>query len=133
MIKNHFQRLLSFPSMSTIPPGINFIARSLLNFLLPCAILYPTLLIGSSQLFGSDLPSWALAASSLGLRLGYNLSKPWIKEFKDLKAARASGAVLPPHVQENGLELVKVFLHNLDDGYPGELLFRPDVELVNRS
>jgi len=118
--------------MSTIPPGISFTARSLLDFLLPCAVLYPTLLIGSSQLFSSDLSSWALVASSLGLRLGYNIFKPWAKELKDLRAAYVNGAVLPPHVRENGLELVKVFLHNLYDGYPGEPL-RSDVDLVDRG
>lgn len=113
---------LSFPVMSTIPPGINFIARSLLNFLLPCVVLYPTLLIGSSHLFNSDLQSWASLALSLGLRLGYYLSKPWIQELRNRRAAYASGAALPLHVQENSLEVVKELLHDLEDGYPCEFL-----------
>lgn len=111
---------LSFPVMSAIPPGINFIVRSLLNFLLPCVVLYPTLLIGSSHLFNLNLQSWASLALSLGLRLGYYLSKPWVQESRDQRAAYASGAVLPFHVQENSLELVKELLHDLEDGYPCE-------------
>jgi len=106
--------------MSTVPPGINFIARSFLNFLLPCVVLYPTLLIGSSRLFNPDLQSWASLVLSLGLRLGYYLSKPWIQELRDRRAAYAGGAVLPLRVEENSLELVKELLHDLEDGYPCE-------------
>lgn len=102
--------------MSTIPPGINFIVQCLLDFLLPCSVLYPTLLIGSSQLL--DLPSWASVVLSLGLKLRYYLSKPWIQELRNSRAACASGAVLPLHVRENSLEVVKELLHDLEDGYP---------------
>lgn len=108
--------------MSPIPPGLDFIARSLINFVLPCIAVYPALSIGISRFLDLDLPRWMLVSSSLGLRMGYILAKPWIKALKDSRAAHAKGAVLPPHVKESSWGLTKTFLHELKDGYPAESL-----------
>ncbi|KAJ3576017.1 hypothetical protein NP233_g717 [Leucocoprinus birnbaumii] len=108
--------------MSMVPPGIDFLARALLNFFLPCVTVYPALSIGTSKFLNSDSSRWVLVTSSLGLRLGYILVKPWIQRFRDRRAARANGAVLPPHIKESGWEMAKVLLHDLEDGYPGEPL-----------
>jgi hypothetical protein len=111
--------------MLLITPGIDFIVRGLVDFLLPCAAVYPTLAIGSSRLLGLEIPKWILLVSSVGLRVGFIVARPWINEYKNSRAARAHGAALAFHVKENHFELVKTLIHEIDDGYPGEPLAKP--------
>ncbi|KAJ3576023.1 hypothetical protein NP233_g712 [Leucocoprinus birnbaumii] len=106
----------------SIPPGVDFIARSVLDFLLPCVPVYPSLALANTHLLDSSLPKWALAVSSLALRIAYIILKPWVNEYQDEKVARAHGAILVPHIKEDHLKLVKSLVHDLDDGYPMDTL-----------
>ncbi|KXN86976.1 Cytochrome P450 52A3-A [Leucoagaricus sp. SymC.cos] len=103
-----------------LSPGLDLIGRTLLDFLPPCVAVYATLAIGSHR-YGVDLPGWSLAVASLALWMGYIFSKPWIKEYKDVRAAKARGAVLVPHAKEGHRELVNALLAEVADGYPGDV------------
>lgn len=120
----HAERPFPVPALPTmsLPPGPNFIARSLIDFLLPCIPIYPTLALANTHLLDLSLPKGALVVSTLVLRLGYILSQPWVDEYKNSKAARAHGAILVPHVKENHFKLVKALLHDLANGYPCDTL-----------
>jgi hypothetical protein len=100
-----------------LTPGVDFILRTSFDFIVPCAVIYMTIILGSSY-FELELPKWGLVAMSLGLRLGYIVSQPWISEYRDSKAARAHGAVIAPHVKENHVELVTKLVEEFDHGYP---------------
>ncbi|KAF5354945.1 hypothetical protein D9756_005644 [Leucocoprinus leucothites] len=102
-----------------LTPGIDFIARTSFDFILPCGVAYATLILGGGYL-GLDTPKWAAAVLSFALRLGYIVSKPWVEEYQNSRTARANGAVLAPRVKENHIELVQDLVRELDHGYPCE-------------
>lgn len=92
--------------------GIDLVTLSVVIFLLPCAAIYLILTIGCTYLLRQIFSRWVFLESlSLGLRLGYILSQPWIGEYPNSRAARAHGTVLTSHVEENRFKSEKSLLH----------------------
>jgi hypothetical protein len=114
-----------------LTPGIDFLVRSSADYLFTCGIIYVTL-ISLKQLLKPTLyiPDWVPIFSSLVLRVGYMVAQPWIKEVKNSKAARAHGAVLPPHVKENHIRLAKSLTQEPNVGYPRTSLFSYPPSLI---
>ena len=103
-----------------ITPGLDFVAHSSARFFLPCAFIYASLLL-CCTLTALTLSRWTLIISSVALRLGYILSKPWLDEYRNTRLARAHGAILAPHVKEKHTDIVRDLVYEAEHGYPGLL------------
>ncbi|KAG6845855.1 hypothetical protein H0H87_002546 [Tephrocybe sp. NHM501043] len=104
-----------------LPPGPVYLANRLPTLILPLASVYVLKRLLHSYL-DISLPNWAVLASTVvAIPIGL-LLKVSYNDFTNRRNAAASGAVLPPRVQDKypaGLGLLLGSLQNLKTGYPG--------------
>ncbi|EKM75106.1 hypothetical protein AGABI1DRAFT_132556 [Agaricus bisporus var. burnettii JB137-S8] len=102
-----------------LTPGVDFLIRSSANYLSTSGIIYLILILPKYYAKPTwYISNWILVLSSFVLRIGYRVAQPWIKEITNSRAARARGAVLPPHVKENHIKLAKTLIQEPNVGYP---------------
>ena len=109
--------------MITIPPGPIYLLQNGPTLVIPPALVWV------ASAFFKDLrirtPTWALALTYLLSYPAFFLLSIQYRDFRNSKAARNHGAVLPPTVEDKsywpgGLGLMMHTLSMFKDGYPGE-------------
>ncbi|KAF8164824.1 cytochrome P450 monooxygenase pc-3 [Crassisporium funariophilum] len=119
----------------SLPPGVDYVLRNLSTLLIPPASVFIINSVAKAQL-AVALPLWAVVlACILSMPITFALSAKY-KDFEDRKLAAAHGAVLPPMVHDKswwpgGIGLMLKAIHNLKDGYPGEMFFECSEEYGN--
>ncbi|PPQ73115.1 hypothetical protein CVT26_014736, partial [Gymnopilus dilepis] len=108
-----------------LPPGPIYIIQNLPSIILPPALtLLTAKALPSLTHTSTPIPTWALLlAAVLSLPIAWFLQIQY-RDWRDARAARKLGAVLPPVVKSRlpgGLDVLRRFLDNLSNGYPGDL------------
>jgi len=103
-----------------LPPGPVYVLQNLHLVVLPPAAVYLALRLAREYL---DIvtPTWVQITSIICALPALTVAKNQYNDWKDRRAARSLGAVLPPHVPESAFTVAKKALGSLH-GFPGQLL-----------
>ncbi len=99
-------------------PGVQFVARSLPQLVIPCVIGYGTLIV-ISDVLAISVPRWALLSFVVVSRGAHLFLKPFLNNRRNARDAKAHGAVLPPQIDVSPFEVPKKIIENSQNGYIG--------------
>jgi len=102
-----------------LPPGPVYVLQNLHLVILPSAAVYLTSRL--ARHLDIVTPPWILIAAIIFTLPALAFAKDQYKGWKDRRAAKSLGAILPPHVQESAFTVAKKALRSLH-GFPGQLL-----------
>lgn len=111
-------------SAFVIPPGPLYLLKLLPFFLGPPAVAL-AVLRADAVFVNRAVPTWLYITVALLARPFLSIFQRYYTRYTIAKAAAASGAFVIPHVHEErpgfaGLSLMKQFIKDLKNGYPGE-------------
>lgn len=103
-----------------LPPGPVYVLQNLHVVVLPSAAVYVSSRLARHYL---DIvtPTWVLITAIVCTLPALAFAKDQYKSWKDRRAARSLGAILPPHAQESAFTVAKKAMRSLHD-FPGRLL-----------
>jgi hypothetical protein len=101
-----------------ISPGLQFIGRSLVQFLAPCLITFGTLVFITNGV-AFPLPGWLVVVLSIFPHFIFLRMKSSIDNHRNFSAGRALGAAMPPHIDVRPIDASKRAVENFKTGYPG--------------
>lgn len=109
--------------MKPLPPGVPFLARSLLAL-----SFYPLLIVASARLFhrfaGLAIPVWLVPLLALASVAASTAATIALRERRVRRAAARLGAVLPPRWDGRAIghvDLLRSMVHEYKNGYIGAL------------
>lgn len=97
-----------------IPPGLEFISKLLIALLLS-AISIITVERGLKSIVGHYVPTWILHLASISLLPAALVASIRWQSYKDERAARSVGAVLPPTVRSRWPAALDVLIKMVKD------------------
>ncbi|KAF8998701.1 cytochrome P450 monooxygenase pc-3 [Cyathus striatus] len=100
-----------------LSPGLSFLAKVLPFYIVTSALAYAFLdVLRASNIY--DLPTWSMLAISVLMHPLYIWLHRYYSDFQDARKASALGAALVPKVDESSINITRIMLDTLNNGYP---------------